>query len=179
MKMQIRVGEVLGWALAAAALDQFSKWVILTYVMAPPRVIEIAPFLNLRLGFNYGVSFGIGRDQLEAWPNMLAAFKVAVALGLIIWAVRSQIRLERTGLGLIAGGALGNAQDRWRQGAVTDFIDLHWDGWHWPTFNGADIAISAGVGLMLLAALAEYRRPRSDAGVVETKVVPSAQGDGP
>ncbi|MGO4673618.1 signal peptidase II [Bosea sp. 2YAB26] len=66
---------------------------------------------------------GCFRDTLEAWPDLLA------------------------------GGALGNALDRWRQGAVTDFIDLHYQGWHWPTFNGADIAISAGVGLMLLAAL--------------------------
>lgn len=177
MTRQLRIGEVLGWVLAAAALDQLSKWLILTYVMAPPRVIEIAPFLNLRLGFNYGVSFGIGRDLLEAWPGLLAAFKVAVALALVIWAVRSQIRLERIGLGLIAGGALGNAQDRWRQGAVTDFIDLHWGDAHWPTFNGADIAISAGVGLMLLAALADYRRARSGAGVADTKVASGAPGD--
>jgi signal peptidase II len=179
MKMQVRVGEVLGWALAAAGLDQVSKWVILTYVMAPPRVIEIAPFLNLRLGFNYGVSFGIGRDMLEAWPEVLAAFKVAVALGLVVWAVRSQVRLERIGLGLIAGGALGNAQDRWRQGAVTDFIDLHWAQWHWPTFNGADIAISAGVGLMLLAALADYRRARPGTAPSQTAQPSDLQGDRP
>ncbi|KPH78390.1 hypothetical protein AE618_21375 [Bosea vaviloviae] len=175
--MQKRLGDVLGWAVAAAALDQLSKWLILTYVMEPPRVIEIAPFLNLRLGFNYGVSFGIGRDTLEAWPGLLAAFKVAVALGLMVWAVRSPIRAERIGLALVAGGALGNAKDRWSQGAVTDFIDLHWGGWHWPTFNGADIAISAGVGLMLLAALADYRRGRSGAGLAETKAAQSESGE--
>ena len=177
MTLQKRLGEVIGWAVAAAALDQLSKWLILTYVMAPPRVIEIAPFLNLRLGFNYGVSFGIGRDTLGAWPGMLAAFKVVVAIGLMVWAVRSRIRLERVGLALVAGGALGNAQDRWRQGAVTDFIDLHWGDWHWPTFNGADIAISAGVGLMLLAALADYRKARSEAASAQPNVSPGAQGD--
>ena len=53
----------------------------------------------------------------------------------------------------MAGGAFGNALDRWRQGAVTDFLDLHWVDWHWPTFNGADIALSFGVALVLLAAL--------------------------
>ncbi len=151
--LQIRLGKALGVALLAAALDQLSKWAILTYVMAPPRVIEIAPFLNLRLGFNYGVSFGMFRDTLEAWPGLLAAFKLAVAIGLIVWAAKSSQGTERIGLGLIAGGALGNAQDRWRQGAVTDFIDLHWEGWHWPTFNGADIAISAGVVFMIWACL--------------------------
>ena len=179
MTTQVRVGEVIGWTLAAVALDQLSKWVILAYVMVPPRVIEIAPLLNLRLGFNYGVSFGIGRDLLEAWPGLLAAFKLAVALGLMIWAVRSGKRLERIGLALIAGGALGNALDRWREGAVTDFIDLHWGDWHWPTFNGADIAISTGVGLMLLTSLADYRRDRSAAASAPRPEPSRAAGDRP
>lgn len=179
MTIQKRLGEALGWALAAAALDQLSKWLIQTYVMVPPRVIEIAPFLNLRLGFNYGVSFGLFRDTLEDWPNLMALFKLAVAIGLFVWAARSSLRSERVGLGLIAGGALGNAQDRWRDGAVTDFIDLHWADWHWPTFNGADIAISAGVGLMLMAALADYRKPRTDAQVAQATRGPGVQGDRP
>ena len=107
----------------------------------------------------------------------IAYAELVVALGLMVWAVRSTIRAERIGLALVAGGALGNAQDRWRQGAVTDFIDLHWGGWHWPTFNGADIAISAGVGLMLLAALADYRRGRSGGGLAETKAAPAKSGE--
>jgi signal peptidase II len=52
----------------------------------------------------------------------------------------------------MAGGALGNIWDRWRHGAVTDFLDLHWAGWHWPTFNMADVAITCGVGMILLGA---------------------------
>lgn len=151
-----RAGQVLLWATAAAVLDQLTKWLILTQVMVPPRVIELTPFLNLRLGFNYGVSFGLGGDWLDAWPGALAAFKLVVALGLLVWAVQSTSRLERVGLALIAGGALGNAQDRWRQGAVTDFIDLHWADWHWPTFNGADIFISLGVLLILMASLRSH-----------------------
>ena len=58
----------------------------------------------------------------------------------------------------MAGGAFGNAIDRWRQGAVTDFLDLHWRVWHWPTFNGADIALTLGVVLILLAALPGMNR---------------------
>lgn len=147
-----RAMAVISWAVLAAGLDQLSKWAILTQVMDPLRAIEITPFLNLRLGFNYGVSFGLGSGVLENWPGLLAAFKQAVAGGLIIWAICSPRLFERIGLALISGGALGNALDRWRQGAVTDFLDLHWAGWHWPTFNGADIAISAGAVLVLLAA---------------------------
>jgi signal peptidase II len=125
--------------------------------MAPPRVIEITPFLNLRLGFNTGVSFGMFRDFFEDWPGVLTAFKLVVASGLIDWALRTTIASERIGLSLIAGGALGNALDRYREGAVTDFFDLHWAGWHWPTFNMADVAITCGAGLLIIGGL--YARP--------------------
>ncbi|MCR4524459.1 signal peptidase II [Bosea sp. 47.2.35] len=145
--------RVLAWAAVALAADQISKWLILNKVMVPPRIIELTPFLNVRLGFNYGVSFGLGSEWLDAWPGALGLFKFVVAIGLLVWAAKSETNLEQIGLSLIAGGALGNATDRWRQGAVTDFIDLHWAGYHWPTFNGADIAISIGVSLILVVSL--------------------------
>ncbi len=145
--------RVLAWSGAALAADQITKWLILTKIMVPPRIIELTPFLNMRLGFNYGVSFGLGSEWLDAWPGMLGLFKFVVAVGLLVWAARSETNLEQIGLSLIAGGALGNAMDRWRQGAVTDFIDLHWANYHWPTFNGADIAISIGVSLIIIVSL--------------------------
>lgn len=148
-----RLGLVAAVALAAAGLDQASKWLMLEVVLNPPRLIELTPFLNLRLGFNTGVSFGLFRDALEAWPGLLGLFKFAAGFGLLAWAAFAGHRLERIGLSLMAGGAFGNAIDSWRQGAVTDFLDLHWGDWHWPTFNGADIALTFGVVLMLLAAL--------------------------
>jgi signal peptidase II len=148
-----RLGLAVAVALAAAGLDQASKWLMLEIVLNPPEPIALTPFLNLRLGFNTGVSFGLFRDTLEAWPGLLGLFKFAAGFGLLAWATLAGHRLERIGLSLMAGGAFGNALDRWRQGAVTDFLDLHWGGWHWPTFNGADIALSFGVVLMLLAAL--------------------------
>ena len=157
MTVQNRLAQALGFAVLAAGFDQLSKWLVLNVVMTPPRVIEITPFLNLRLGFNYGLSFGMFQDTFEALPSLLAAFKLVVAFGLLAWAVKSPLASERIGLGLIAGGALGNAQDRWRQGAVTDFIDLHWADWHSPTFNGADIAISLGVAAVLYASLTSRR----------------------
>ncbi len=145
-------------ALTAAGLDQASKWLMLEIVLNPPEPIALAPFLNLRLGFNTGVSFGLFRDTLEAWPGPLGLFKFAAGFGLLVWATFAGHRLERIGLSLMAGGAFGNAIDRWRQGAVTDFLDLHWGDWHWPTFNGADIALTLGVVLILLAALPGMNR---------------------
>jgi signal peptidase II len=58
---------------------------------------------------------------------------------------------------LIAGGATGNIVDRIRQGAVTDFLDFHASGWHWPTFNLADVAIVLGVTMLLAMSLGVRR----------------------
>ena len=73
-------------------------------------------------------------------------------------AVRAPRPFERAGLALVVGGALGNIIDRLRQGAVTDFLDLYWRDWHWPTFNVADIAITLGAVCILAASLPARRR---------------------
>lgn len=158
MSWSRRLASAVAVALAVAGLDQASKWLMLEVVLNPPELIELTPFLNLRLGFNTGVSFGLFRDTLEAWPGLLGLFKFAAGFGLLAWAAFAGHRLERIGLALMAGGAFGNAIDRWRQGAVTDFLDLYWSDWHWPTFNGADIALTFGVALMLAAALPVMNR---------------------
>lgn len=156
-----RLAYVAAIAFAAAGLDQASKWLMLEIALNPPEPVALTPFLNLRLGFNTGVSFGLFREMLEAWPGLLGLFTFAAGFGLLAWAALAGHRLDRIGLSLMAGGAFGNAIDRWRQGAVTDFLDLHWGDWHWPTFNGADIALTLGVMLMLLAALPSRERPRA------------------
>ncbi len=145
----------LGLAVAAAVivLDQLSKWWILD-LMARPRVIEITDFANLVLVWNRGISFGMLGDGGPSQAWMLAAFGVIVSGGLLIWLQRAALpRLPTLGIGLIVGGALGNAVDRLRFGAVVDFVDLHAGGWHWPAFNVADSAITVGVALLLLDAV--------------------------
>lgn len=139
----------LGTAVLAAATDQASKWAILEHVMIPPRIIEVAPFFNLSLGFNRGVSFGMFGDGTVG-PWLLSGLALAIVAFLLRWAARSTSRTEATALGAIVGGALGNVIDRVRQGAVTDFLDFHALGWHWPAFNLADAAIFCGVATLLL-----------------------------
>jgi lipoprotein signal peptidase len=109
--------------------------------------------LNLRLGFNTGVTFGMFRESAAEAVWLLVAIKLVVVGLLGRWLWRTRLRGEAVGLGLVIGGALGNVLDRVRQGAVTDFVDAHYGGWHWPTFNLADAAIVCGVGLLLLASL--------------------------
>lgn len=138
-------------ALAALLLDQASKWVILTQVMAPPRVIEVLPVFNLVLVFNEGISFGLlgGTSALKGY--LLAGLAVAVSIGLFVWLARDTSRPMALAVGLIAGGALGNALDRLLHGAVVDFLDFHIAGSHWPAFNFADSAITLGVAVILIS----------------------------
>ena len=143
--------KLFGICLASAwfLIDQATKWWILEYAMNPPEMLSIAPFFNLMLGWNSGVSFGIlGGQELPPWT--LALFSGTVAAALIVWLLRTHDRLVATGLALIVGGALGNTLDRVRHGAVTDFLDFHLAGWHWPAFNMADVGVVCGAALLML-----------------------------
>lgn len=143
----------LGLGVAALSLlaDQAGKAWALAALWPPQNGgIVLLPVLNLRLGFNTGVAFGIFASS-GAW--LLVLLSLGVVALLLAWLWRSGRVAEVVGLGLIIGGALGNVADRVRIGAVVDFIDAHYAGWHWPTFNLADVAILAGVGLLVLAGL--------------------------
>ena len=138
-------------AIAVFVADQASKWVILTQVMAPPRVIEVLPVFNLVLVFNDGISFGLLGGSSELKGYLLAALAVVVSIGLFWWLARDGSRPVALAVGLISGGALGNAVDRLMHGAVVDFLDFHISGNHWPAFNVADSAITLGVAAILIS----------------------------
>ena len=153
---------VLGLALALAvvvlALDQASKWVILTQVMAPPQVVEVTGFFNLVLTYNTGVSFGLFGGAAAPWkPWALGGLALAVSAGLLYWLAREPERLLGLAVGLIVGGALGNALDRAHQPGVVDFLDFHLAGWHWPAFNLADSSIFLGVAILIFDGLFRER----------------------
>ena len=76
-----------------------------------------------------------------------------IAIGNRRWAWLETPLLTALGLGFVAGGAIGNALDRVRIGAVVDFLDVHYAGWHWPAFNIADAGITLGVILLLVDGL--------------------------
>ena len=142
-------------ALATLALDQITKAAVLAWMTAPP--IPLTPFFNLTLSFNAGVTFGIGRRLGADGASLLAVGAAVIIAMLLWWLSRAKSRVEACGIGLIIGGALGNVVDRLRQGAVTDWLDLHVAAWHWPIFNLADVAIVSGVALLLSASLLPQR----------------------
>lgn len=137
-------------ALAILVLDQASKAIVLALLAEP---IRVTGFFNLVLVWNRGVSFGMLGGLGAAAPWLLVGLALAVAVALMVWLWREPRPLTGLALGLVIGGALGNAIDRVRFGAVVDFLDFHLSGYHWPAFNVADSAIVVGAGLLLLDGL--------------------------
>jgi len=163
-----RLGLVV--AAVAMALDQISKlWLLFTFDIAARAPVQIAPFLDLVLVWNKGISYGLFQQEgpVGQWALMLLKL-VAVAL-LWIWLARSEVRLTAVALGLIIGGAFGNAIDRFAHGAVADFVLFHintstWS-FNWYVFNLADAAIVAGViGLLYESVVGIRPQKRPDPG---------------
>ncbi|MEZ5935539.1 MAG: signal peptidase II [Alphaproteobacteria bacterium] len=145
-------------ALLVIVLDQITKWIALTGVGFGADPIAVTSFFNLVLVWNRGVSFGMFNEAGAAGPWILSGLAIVVVLGLLYWLRQAEARLTVTALGLVIGGALGNVIDRFRFGAVVDFLDVHIAGYHWPAFNVADAAICVGAGLLLLDGLLSPQR---------------------
>lgn len=111
------------------------------------EVIPVTPFFNYVLVWNTGVSYGLLGD-MPVWVLALVAAIAIAALGTWWW--RTSDNLTRFGLMLVIGGAVSNALDRLLYGAVADFFHFHWQDWSFYIFNLADVAITAGVLLLIL-----------------------------
>ena len=154
----------LAVAIAAAAVDQASKlWIIYGADLGARGRITLLPFLDLVLTRNTGISYGLFPQEGPLGQWALLALKAIAVVLLWIWLARASSRLTAVALGLIIGGALGNAIDRLAYGWVADFVLLHVTtatfNFEWYVFNIADAAIVAGVVGLLYETLA----PRSAA----------------
>ena len=136
----------LAVALAACLADQALKlWLLFRFDLAQQGVVPLAPVLDLRLVWNTGISYGLLQQQTALGGLILLLGKI-LAVGLLwAWLARTRSRLAALSLGLIIGGAIGNAVDRLAYGAVADFVHFHVGSFSWYVFNLADAAIVAGV----------------------------------
>ncbi|MGC1179397.1 MAG: signal peptidase II [Methyloceanibacter sp.] len=146
----------LGLGIAAVVLlvDHAHKaWMLYVYDIGAKGVVRLTPFFDLVLVWNQGVSYGLltQRSELGRWALILFAF--AATIGLAIWLARTTSLLAAAGIGVIIGGAIGNAIDRVLYGAVADFFSFHAFGYEWYVFNIADTAIVAGVVGLLYESL--------------------------
>ncbi len=140
----------LGTALVVLALDQLTKWWIIHVFELPGRGrVAVAPFLDLVMLWNPGISYGLFAQDTAFGRNILIAIAVGAALLLTVWMARTNSRLQAISLALIVGGAVGNAIDRAIYGAVADFVSLHAYGFYWYVFNIADAAIVGGALALL------------------------------
>ena len=148
MKMEPRVlGAGALAAAVAAILDQKSKDFAFT-ILDQGEKLALAPLVSLIPGWNEGTAFGIARGT---GPWLLILIALLVTAWLFALLIRSRSLISGAALGAAIGGALANVADRMRFGAVRDFIDVHWNSAHWPTFNMADVFVVTGLLMFLFA----------------------------
>ena len=145
-------------AVVTVVLDQGSKlWLLNVFDIAHRGTVEVTPFFDLVLAWNIGISFGWLQNDSQAVQIALMVVKGLAVVALAIWMARSRTLLATVALGLIIGGAIGNAIDRFAYGAVVDFALFHigigGKTFNWYVFNLADVAIVAGVGALLYDSL--------------------------
>jgi signal peptidase II len=140
------------YVLVIFAIDRISKILILKiFLNNSSSEIYINSFFNFSLVWNSGIGFGILQLEANIFYLLISIIITAINLILIYWMLTSSNYLESIFISIILGGALGNLFDRYYYSSVPDFIDLHYESFHWFTFNIADIFITIGIiGLIII-----------------------------
>lgn len=174
-------------ALDILILDQITKWLVLEYVIRkevqpnssplglwdwlttttprwPSVQIEILSFFNISMVWNEGISFGLFND-MGIW--ILAAIALIITGLFSAWLCKATGWVQTLALAGVIGGAIGNVIDRFRFGAVADFLDFHAFGWHYPSFNVADCGITVGIALLVIDGI--FLEPKRQARLSEVR----------
>ena len=141
----------LGISAIIVVLDQITKQIAENSLTLYERV-SVMPFFNFTLAYNEGAAFSFLADAggWQRWFFVLLTLVISTVL--IIWLKKTDNKLEQWAISLVLGGAVGNNLiDRPLFGHVIDFLDVYYENHHWPAFNVADMAISGGVALLILA----------------------------
>ena len=152
MSPHLRPGIIA--AIVVLALDQASKlWLLNMFDIARRGAVKLTPFFDLVLAWNVGISFGWFQNESPVAQISLMVIKAVAVIVLGVWMAWSRTLIATVALGLIIGGAVGNAIDRVAYGAVVDFALFHVQfgekTYNWYVFNLADAAIVAGVAALL------------------------------
>lgn len=150
----------LGLALVILILDQFTKVMVVGYYRLGDST-TVTSFFNLVRVHNEGAAFSFLAGA-SGWQRWLFTAIGVVAVLFILWMLRSHAgqRLFAFALACILGGAVGNLVDRIAYGHVVDFLQFHYAGWYFPSFNVADSAITIGAATLILDELLRVRRAR-------------------
>lgn len=159
-----RILKILVGIFGIVLIDQITKGILLylitgavfpigpawTVVPVPYLMRHVTNFFNIVFTWNPGTAFSLFRTMGDKTPIVMTLVTAAIIGFILYYLVRRAKKYEVVPLTLIVGGAIGNLVDRVRFGAVVDFLDFHIGGWHWPSFNVADIFITVGVLLYIL-----------------------------
>lgn len=153
----------LSTGLVTMAVDQANKlWMLGVYKIQDRGQVRVAPFLDFVFVINTGISYNIGSNAAPPW--VLSTFAVVASAAMAVWVARAATgALMALSIGLIIGGAIGNAIDRLWLGGVADFYLLHAFGYSWYVFNIADVAIVAGVVGLLYDSFSPSREGAANA----------------
>ncbi len=142
-------------ALVIVVADQLTKWAIVEWVPLYDRV-PLNSFINLTHQKNSGAAFSFlaNAGGWQRWFFVTLATVVSAVIAVWIWRIRKEGQIVLSiGLALVLGGAVGNLIDRVRLGHVTDFIQVWFGAWAFPSFNVADAGITVGAALLIIDAL--------------------------
>ena len=150
----------LAWAVLLMGADQITKTLILNHYQLGDSTF-ITSFFNIVRAHNTGAAFSFLADA-GGWQRWLFTGIGVAATIFIVWQLRAHPgqRLFSFALSSILGGAVGNVVDRLMHGYVVDFLQFHYAGWYFPSFNLADSAITLGAACLILDELLRVRRER-------------------
>jgi len=144
-------------------VDQLTKLLVYGY-LKPNESLEVTSFLSFSHVHNYGAAFSFLANE-DGWQQYFLVMVSSIAsLAIAIWMAKTtkQQVFKLLALSLILSGAVGNLIDRAALGFVIDFIDFHYQTFYFPVFNVADMAISAGVVLLILTDLKNNKRSNNE-----------------
>ena len=150
----------LAWAVFLMGADQITKSLILNHYQLGDSTF-ITSFFNIVRAHNTGAAFSFLSDA-GGWQRWLFTGIGVAATIFIVWQLRAHPgqKLFSFALSSILGGAVGNVVDRLMHGYVVDFLQFHYAGWYFPSFNLADSAITVGAACLILDELLRVRRER-------------------
>jgi signal peptidase II len=147
--------------VATLAADQANKlWLIFVFGIEARQPIRLAPFFDVIYAKNPGISYSLLPAQNGTQRFGLLILTLAATAFLGVWLWRAATKAAALGLGLVVGGALGNAYDRLTYGFVADFYHFHIGSFSWYVFNLADVGIVAGVALLIYDSWGQAKKPR-------------------
>ncbi|MCF6807116.1 signal peptidase II [Thiotrichales bacterium 19S9-12] len=150
------------WVAAMMLVVDFSTKILALTNLDYQKPVAIFPFLNMNLAFNRGAAFSFlaSESGWQLWFFSIIAIIVSVVILILLSKLYRNENIKAISLCLILSGAIGNVLDRINYGYVIDFIDLHYNSYHWPTFNIADTSICVGAFLFILSSLFCYKKEK-------------------